>query len=470
MGIVLYNSMTRKKEPFAPAGDYATIYGCGPTVYNLFHIGNARMFVVYDTLRRYLEYRGIPVKAVQNFTDIDDKMIRRAAEENTTVQAIAEKYIKEYYIDADGLNIRRFDAYPKATENIDEILEIIRTLIEKGHAYEVDGDVYFRVKSYGEYGKLSHQPLEELESGARIDVDERKEDPLDFALWKKSKPGEPAWPSPYGEGRPGWHIECSAMVRKYLGTTIDIHLGGQDLIFPHHENEVAQSEACNGHPLARFWIHNGHVNVDNKKMSKSLNNFFLVRDVAKKYDYVVIRFFLLSAHYRGPINYSADMMEQAKNSWARITGCYEHLLFLEKGQLPAALPGDAEQIEALSAFRKQFIAAMDDDLNTADGISAIFDLVRHINTATASDKAVSSAFLSAAKGMLEELCGVLGLSLRKAVEASQELEPEIQALIDERQAARKAKDFAKADAIRDKLKAMGITLMDTPQGVKVVRE
>jgi cysteinyl-tRNA synthetase len=470
MSIVLYNSMTRKKEPFVPAGDCATIYGCGPTVYNLFHIGNARMFVVYDVLRRYLEYRGIPVKAVQNFTDIDDKIIRRAAEENTTVAAIAEKYINEYFKDADGLNIRRADAYPKATENIDEILKLIQTLIDKGHAYEVDGDVYFRVKSFDEYGKLSHQPLDELESGARIDVDDRKENPLDFALWKKSKPGEPAWPSPYGEGRPGWHIECSAMVRRYLGETIDIHLGGQDLVFPHHENEVAQSEAAHGHPLARFWIHNGHVNVDNKKMSKSLNNFFMVRDVAAKYDYVVIRFFLISAHYRGPINYSMEMMEQSKSAWARITTCYENLQFLQKGQNPVTLPADAEQIEALGAFREQFITAMDDDLNTADGLAAIFDLVRHINTVTSSGEAVSGSFLLAAKAMLEELCGVLGLSLRKAVESASELDAEIEALVEQRQAARRAKDFAKADAIRDQLKAMGITLADTPQGVKIVRE
>ncbi len=458
----LFNSLTRKKEVFRPLGDTALIYGCGPTVYNYFHIGNARMFVVFDVLRRYLVYRGIPVKYVQNFTDIDDKIIRRANEEGISSAEVAEKYIKEYFVDADGLGIKRADVHPRATENIGLIIAMIKKLISQGHAYELDGDVYYRTRSFEGYGKLSHQNVDDLESGARIEADERKEDPLDFALWKAAKPGEPSWPSPWGEGRPGWHIECSVMATRYLGKTIDIHGGGQDLCFPHHENEIAQSEAANGCEFSRFWVHNGYINVDNQKMSKSKGNFFMTRDVAKEYGYGVIRFFLVSAHYRSPINYSVEVINQARAALGRIETCRENLAFLSR----TANQGEADPavIAACERAREKFIEAMNDDLNTADAVSAVFDLVREVNSFAAAGMTRGS--IEAARSVLGELCEVLGIAPEKENAGE---DPEVLELVEKRNAARKARDFALADAIRDQLKERGITLEDTPQGVKIVR-
>lgn len=456
----LYNSLTREKEEFTPIEPgVVRMYSCGPTVYNYFHIGNARPFIIFDTLRRYLEYQGNEVRFVQNFTDVDDKMINRANEEGITVKELADRYITEYFVDAEGLGIEHATVHPRATEEIDAIIALIQKLEERGYAYAVDGDVYFSVKKFKEYGKLSHQPLENLEAGARIDVDEKKQDPMDFAVWKAKKEGEPAWPSPWGEGRPGWHIECSAMANKYLGKTIDIHSGGKDLIFPHHENEVAQSEAANDAPFAHYWLHNGYINVDNRKMSKSLGNFFTVRDVAKQFDYEVIRFFMLSAHYRSPINFSQELLEQAKAGLERLYTCLENLAFLaEKAE---NVPMAADIVQALDGFRTQFCNAMDDDINTADAIAALFDLVYFANTKLSADS--GKAALEAAAAMLHELGGVLGL-LNKQQDTS--LDDEVEALIAQRNQARKDRDFQKADAIRDQLKDMGIVLEDTPQGVK----
>lgn len=448
----LYNTLTAKKDEFVPIEEgKVKMYSCGPTVYNFFHIGNARPFIIFDTLRRFLEYLGYEVTFVQNFTDIDDKMIKKANEEGTSVKEIAKRYIDEYFIDAKALGIKEADVHPLATENIDAIIDIIKTLIEKGYAYEVDGDVYFSTKKFKDYGKLSHQPLEELESGARVDVDNRKKDAMDFALWKAQKPGEPAWDSPWGLGRPGWHIECSAMANRYLGKTIDIHSGGRDLVFPHHENEIAQSECANDANFANYWIHNGYINVDNQKMSKSLGNFFTVRDVSREYDYEVIRFFMLSAHYRSPINFSADLMLAAKNSLDRIYTCLHNIEFL----LNTADEGEVIDVEI---YKKRFIKEMEDDLNTADAISVIFELVRDINSAKLSKKGLESAH-----EMLKELGGCLGL-LQKSESA--DLDSEVEALIEQRQQARANKDFAKSDEIRDKLKDMGIALEDTKNGVK----
>jgi len=458
--IKLYNSLTRKKEEFKPIEENKVrMYSCGPTVYNYFHIGNARPFIIFDTLRRYLEYRGYDVNFVQNFTDIDDKMIKRANEENITVKELADRFIGEYFKDSKGLGIKEATVHPKATENIDAIVEIINKLIEKGYAYNVDGDVYFRVKKFKEYGKLSHQPLENLELGARIEVGTEKEDPMDFAVWKAQKEGEPAWESPWGMGRPGWHIECSAMANKYLGETIDIHSGGQDLIFPHHENEIAQSEAANDAPFANYWLHNGYINVNNQKMSKSLNNFFTVRDVAEEFDYSVIRFFMLSAHYRNPINFSHDLLTQAKAGLDRIKTCAQNLDFL----LSNAQSGDvsAELTEGLDLLKQRFIDAMDDDINTADAISVIFDLVKHINVSVNDTSSIES--LKTALSYLKELTAVLGIDIEDKKEL---LDDDIEALIIERTEAKKAKNFARADEIRDKLKDMGIILEDTRQGVK----
>lgn len=456
----LYNSLTREKEEFIPIEPgVVRMYSCGPTVYNYFHIGNARPFIIFDTLRRYLEYKGNEVKFVQNFTDVDDKMINRANEEGITVKELADRFIREYFVDAEGLGIEHATVHPRATEEIDAIIALIQKLEERGYTYTVDGDVYFAVKKFKDYGKLSHQPLENLEAGARIDVDEKKHDPVDFAVWKAKKEGEPAWPSPWGEGRPGWHIECSAMANKYLGKTIDIHSGGKDLIFPHHENEVAQSEAANDAPFAHYWLHNGYINVDNRKMSKSLGNFFTVRDVAKQFDYEVIRFFMLSAHYRSPINFSQELLEQAKSGLERLYTCLENLAFLsEKAD---AVPMAAEIAEKLDGFRAQFCNAMDDDINTADAIAALFDLVYFANTSLAADS--GKAALDSTAALLRELGGVLGL-LGKQQDTS--LDDEIEDLIAQRNLARKSKDFQKADAIRDHLKSMGIVLEDTPQGVK----
>lgn len=456
----IFNTLTRQKDEFVPiTKGEVKIYACGPTVYNYIHIGNARPLCVFDTLRRYLEWRGYKVEFVQNFTDIDDKLIKRANEENTTVPDIAERYIKEFWTDAKGLNIKEATVHPRATENIEQIQNIIKTLIDKGYAYCSGGDVYYRAKKFSEYGKLSHQPLEELEAGARIDVTEIKEDPMDFCLWKAAKPGEPFWESPWGNGRPGWHIECSAMAGRYLGKTIDIHCGGLDLIFPHHENEIAQSEAANGCEFAHYWMHNGFINVDNHKMSKSLNNFFTVRDVAERYGYEPIRYMMISSQYRSPINYSAEVIEQAKNSLERLYTCRDNIDFALKNA------ADGGEIPAFTEQRKQeFTDAMEDDLNTADALAAVFMLVRDINTAIAAGAGKKA--LEAFAEVFDELTGVLGLVYNRKTET---LDSEIEELINKRTEARKNKDFKTADEIRDKLKEMGIILEDTPQGVKWTR-
>lgn len=461
----IYNTMSRQKEEFVPVDkDEIKIYACGPTVYNFIHIGNARPLCVFDVLRRYMEYRGMNVKFVQNFTDVDDKIIKRANEEGITFEEVSKKYIEEFWTDAHGLNVKEATVHPKATENIDEIIDIIKSLEEKGYAYAVDGDVYFRTLKFKEYGKLSHQPIEDLQSGARIAVGEKKEDPLDFALWKAAKEGEPYWESPWGKGRPGWHIECSAMNRRYLGKTIDIHCGGKDLVFPHHENEIAQSECANGCTFSKYWMHNGYINVDNVKMSKSLGNFKTVREIADAYGYEVIRYFLISSHYRSPINYNLDIIEQCKSALDRLYTCRESLDFALKNA--EDIEDDTELINQLNSRREQFITAMDDDLNTADGISAVFELVKDINTKIL-DKPVSKNVCETAAKLFDELCDVLGILYNRQ---SNDLDAEIEALIAQRQEARANKDWAIADKIRDDLKARGIILKDTPQGVTWTKE
>lgn len=463
----VYNTLTRKKEELVPiTPGEIKMYACGPTVYNYIHIGNARPLCIFDILRRYLEYRGYNVKFVQNFTDIDDKIIRRANEEHVDFSEISERYIKEFWTDADGLNVRHATINPKATENIDAIIQIISTLIEKGYAYEAQGDVYFSTEKFKDYGKLSHQPLEDLEAGARIMVGEVKREPMDFAVWKAAKPGEPAWDSPWGKGRPGWHIECSAMNWRYLGDTIDIHCGGQDLIFPHHENEIAQSECFTGKPFAHYWMHNGYINVDNVKMSKSLGNFFTVRDVAEKYGYEPIRYLLISAQYRSPINYSTDIIEQCISALNRLYTCRDSLDFELKNAADAEHDGDKAIIDGFDKYREQFIAAMDDDLNTADAIASIFELVRDINTNVVG-KTPSKALVEGAIAMFDKLTGVLGLVYNRKTET---LDSDVEALIEARTNARKEKNWAEADRIRDQLKEMGIVLEDTAQGVKWHRE
>ena len=463
----VYNTLTNRKEEFVPIEPgKVKMYVCGPTVYNFFHIGNARPFVVFDTLRRYFKFRGYEVKFVQNFTDVDDKIINRAKEEGITAPEVSEKYIKEYFNDAEALNVLKADVHPKVSEHIPEIIDFVQTLIDKGYAYEADGDVYYSTRKFPEYGKLSGQNIDDLESGARIAIGEVKEDPLDFALWKARKEeSEIAWESPWGMGRPGWHIECSTMAKKHLGDTIDIHGGGQDLTFPHHENEIAQSEACNGVPFAHYWMHNGYINVDGKKMSKSLNNFFTVRDIRENYSGDVIRFFLLSGHYRSPINFSDTLMEQSKQGYERIATAIETLEFLKTNGSDEAMADEAAKIASLDKHREKFIEVMDDDLNTADGIAAIFELVSEINL-DVKDGA-SKSFAEEALKRIRELTEVLGLFGGEDEEEG--LGDDIQALIDERQAARKAKNWARADEIRDQLAAMGITLKDTPQGVQVIR-
>ena len=458
----IYNTMTRKKEELIPlVPGQISMYACGPTVYNYFHIGNARPFIVFDTLRRYLEYRGYNVRFVQNFTDIDDKMIRRANEEGTTVKELGERFIKEYYHDADALGVRRASVNPRATEHIGEIISLVSTLIKKGHAYATpDGDVYFSVRSFEGYGKLSGQNIDDLENGARVDPDEAKRDPLDFALWKAEKPGEPSWDSPWGKGRPGWHIECSAMSMAILGETFDIHGGGQDLIFPHHENEIAQSEAATGHPFARYWMHNGYINIDNQKMSKSLNNFFTVRDIAKEFDLEAVRMFMLSVQYRNPVNFSREMIQQAESALERLRTAKERL-----AEAPIAPEGTAEDavfLTQLQDIKARFCEAMDDDLNTADAIGVLFDFARAANTFVTEPR--GKAAIEAGQALLAELAGVLGILAPKKTE---EFPDEALALLEERQVVRKAKNFARADEIRDALKEMGFTVEDTATGPKL---
>jgi cysteinyl-tRNA synthetase len=462
----IYNTLTRKKEEFVPLEEgKVKIYACGPTVYNYIHIGNARPICVFDTLRRYLEYRGYQVTFVQNFTDIDDKLINRAREEGTTVPAIAKRYIHEYEIDARGLGVRPATVHPLATETMDTIIEVVADLVEKGYAYESQGSVYFRSRKFEQYGKLSGMPIEELEAGARVDLSEHKEDPLDFALWKAAKPGEPFWPSPWGEGRPGWHIECTAMIRKHLGDSIDIHCGGADLVFPHHENEIAQGECCTGKNYASYWMHNGFINVDNKKMSKSLGNFFTTRDVAEKFGYEPIKFMMIQAHYRSPINYSYDVIEQCRAALDRLYTCRANLDFAAQHAADAPTEGEDAFSETVGARREAFIAAMEDDLNTADALAALFELARDCNTFFSVPR--SAAAVREATDCFDELTGVLGLLYNRQETA---LDAQVEELIEKRTQARKNKDYKTSDEIRDRLKAMGIVLEDTPQGVRWHRE
>ena len=466
----LYNTLTRTKEEFKTIEPgKVRMYACGPTVYNYFHLGNARPFVTFDTLRRYLEYRGYEVTFVQNFTDIDDKMINRANEEGITVSDLADRFIKEYYIDADGLNIKRQAVQPRATKSIGSIIKLIKAMEEKGYTYVIEGDgVYYDVTKKADYGKLSHYKLEDLQAGGgeRGASYEGKRNPGDFAVWKFKKEGEPAWNSPWGEGRPGWHIECSAMIREFLGETIDIHGGGQDLIFPHHENEIAQSEAANGCPLANFWVHNAFVNVDGEKMSKSLGNFFTIRDIVKSYPYNVIRFFILLGHYRMPINFSDQLLESAKTSLERISTCVNNIDFLLKsgGTKAAHAEGDEAFLASVDAAAESFVAHMDDDLNSADAITDIFTLVKAANTAAASDN-VSGEALKTAADKIRELTGVLGIELFGAEEEA--IPAEIEELVNARTEAKKAKNFAEADRIRDELKEKGYIVKDTPNGPQV---
>ncbi|MEG1719343.1 MAG: cysteine--tRNA ligase [Clostridia bacterium] len=453
----LYNSLTNQKEELV-VKDTVKIYACGPTVYNLLHIGNARQLIVFDTLRRYLIYKGNKVKYVQNFTDIDDKMINRAKLENTTVKAIADKYIGEYNIDVASLNVAPPDVAPKATEHINEIIEMIKTLVDKGFAYVNNGNVYFRTHKFNEYGKLSKQPIEDLESGARIEINTDKEAPLDFALWKAKKEGEPFWESPFGEGRPGWHIECSAMAKRHLGDTIDIHGGGKDLIFPHHENEIAQSECSNGCDFARFFVHNGFINIDNQKMSKSKNNFFTIRDIANQYGGEVIRFFILSAHYRSPINFTSDSMDGAKAALNRILVFIQNLDFA----ISNAKSDKVESLEQFDVFEKNFEIAMDDDLNTANAISEIFEFTRKANIFLETPH--SKQTLEALKERYMKLSNILGLIYSQK---SQDIPEEIQELVKKRVEARKNKDFKTSDEIRDLLKEKGYAVEDTKEGPKI---
>lgn len=481
----IYNTLTGQKEKFVPIKESkVSIYACGPTVYNYIHIGNARPMCVFDVLRRYLENQGYDVNFVQNFTDIDDKIIKKAQEEKESYKDISERYIKEYKIDAKGLNIKEATLNPKATENIEKIVEIICNLIKNGFAYSVEsGDVYFRMKSFKEYGKLSHQSTDDLRSGARVNIDKSKEDPLDFTLWKAAKDGEPFWESPWGNGRPGWHIECSAMSMKYLGKTIDIHCGGQDLIFPHHENEIAQSECCNGVKLANYWMHNGYINVDSQKMSKSLGNFFTVRDVAKEYGYEAIRYLMISSHYRSPISYSVEVMEQCKASLKRLHNFRESLEFLiqkreerqekdRKFEENANIQNLNKNFEiSVEKFKIKFYNSMDDDLNTADGLAAVFEMIKYVNTVIGKNEEISEKSLKNVLNLFEEFTEILGIlknkSNIKTIKTENKVEnSEIENLIKKREEARKNKDWKEADRIRNLLKSKNIILEDTPNGVK----
>ncbi|AQR92890.1 MULTISPECIES: cysteine--tRNA ligase [Clostridium] len=459
----VYNTLTKQKEEFIPIipGE-VKMYVCGPTVYNFFHIGNGRTFIVFDTIRRYLEYRGYKVEFIQNFTDIDDKMINKANDEGITVKELGDKYINEYYQDADALNIERASVNPRATEYIKDIIKFVEELIAADFAYEVDGDVYYSTKKFSNYGQLAGQNLEDLQAGARISVDERKKDPMDFAIWKAQKPGEPAWESPWGLGRPGWHIECSCMAKKLLGDTIDIHAGGMDLKFPHHENEIAQSEAVTGKKFANYWLHAAFVNVDNKKMSKSLNNFFTAREILQEYDADAIRFLMLSGHYRIQINFTKELLDSAKASIERLYNCINNLENLKDEVSKKTMDnGEDDYLKSLSKYREKFIEKMDDDFNTADAISVLFDLAKDINNNVNINS--SAELCEEADKLVRELgkpLGILQTYMKK------DLEAEIQELIDRRQQARKDRDFALADKIRDDLKSRNIILEDTPQGVR----
>lgn len=459
----IFNSMTRKKEPFVPIREGKVgIYACGPTVYNYFHIGNARPFIIFDVLRRYLEHRGYEVTFVQNFTDIDDRMIQQARQDGTTVQAVAERFIKEYEIDARALGIRPATVHPRATEHIPQIIAMIRKLMDKGLAYESNGDVYYRVKAFPSYGCLCGQNLGDLDCGARVSVDEQKEDPLDFALWKAQKPGEPAWESPWGLGRPGWHIECSAMSTTYLGEHFDIHGGGKDLLFPHHENEIAQTSGATGQPYVNYWMHNGFINIDNEKMSKSKGNFFTVRDIGKEYDLQAVRMFMLSAHYRSPINFGREMIQQAASSLERLSIAKDQLAFLmASAQEREPDEGEAAFMAACDQARDHFYDAMDDDLNTADALSAIFDLARDIHKLPLTP--VSRKAIAYGQETFSALTGVLGLLEGR----EEEISPEVQAMVQERAQARKDKNWKRSDELRDAIKALGYILEDTPAGQKV---
>ena len=462
----LYNTLTRKKEEFVPIEEgKVRMYVCGPTVYNFIHIGNARPMIVFDTARRYMEYKGYEVNYVSNFTDVDDKIIAKALEEGVPAEEISSRYIEECRKDMAAMNVRPATMHPQATREIQGMIDMIQTLIDKGYAYNVNGTVYFRTRRFAEYGKLSHKNLDDLRSGNRsllVSGEDQKEDPLDFVLWKPKKEGEPSWQAPWSDGRPGWHIECSEMAKKYLGEEIDIHAGGEDLIFPHHENEIAQSECCNGKIFARYWLHNAFLNIDNRKMSKSLGNFFTVREIGEKYDLQVLRFFMLSAHYRSPLNFSADIMESSKNALERIVTAVDTLKRLE-GAAPAKELREEEKnrLEAMKEYRKKFEEAMDDDLNTADAIAAVFELVKFANTEVKEGS--SQLFAEKVRQEIVSLCDILGLIAERKEET---LDSEIEAMIAERQAARKARDFARADAIRDELAAKGIILEDTREGVK----
>lgn len=461
--IKVYNTLTKKKEEFNPlVAGKVKMYVCGPTVYNFFHIGNGRTFIVFDTIRRYFEYRGYEVEFVQNFTDIDDKMIKRANEENTTVKEVGDKYIKEYYEDADNLNIERATVNPRATEYITQIIDFVKGLVDKGFAYEVDGDVYFSTKKFGDYGKLSGQNIEDLQSGARISIDERKKDPMDFAIWKVQKPGEPAWKSPWGMGRPGWHIECSCMAKNILGDTIDIHAGGSDLAFPHHENEIAQSEALTGKTFANYWLHSAFVNVNNQKMSKSLNNFLTARAALEKFDADVIRFLMLSAHYRQQLNFSEELLLSAKASVERIYNTIYNLEnLLDEVRTTHITDEEKKYLQSLNKYKEKYIEKMDDDFNTADAITAIFDLIKDVNINVNIDS--SKELITGCLNLIRELGKPLGM-LQKSTKVN--LDDEIQKLVNERQQARKDKNWALADKIRDDLKSRGIVLEDTPQGIR----
>ena len=464
----IYNTLTRNKEEFIPLEEgKVKIYACGPTVYNYFHIGNARPFVVFDTLRRYLIHLGYDVKFVQNFTDVDDKIINKAKEEGVSATELSGRYIKEYFDDAEALNVLPADIHPKVSEHIEDIIEFIKTLISKGYAYEADGDVYYATRKFEEYGKLSNQRVDDLESGSRIAIGEVKRDPLDFALWKAQKEeSEIAWDSPWGKGRPGWHIECSTMSRKHLGPTIDIHGGGQDLIFPHHENEIAQSEACNGEPFAKYWMHNGYITVDGVKMSKSLGNFFTVRDIRKEFDGDFIRFFLLSVHYRNPINFSDTEMNSVKQGYDRIRNAIDNLEFLAKNGDDEMTDAEKNDLKDFGNLEQKFEDAMSDDLNTADAIASIFEMVSHANII--SKAGASREYAKEAKEKIQNLCDIIGIMQNRS-DSSHEDE-KIKKLVDERQEARKSKNYARADEIRDELAEMGITLKDTPQGVQIIYE